>query len=75
MAGEQGPVEVHLPDGGRVIVTGSIEAVLHAVVHATGTEADVEDAIRQEAEEQGLSCTASNGGPRVLVVTGRGSRG
>jgi hypothetical protein len=71
MAGDQGPVEVHLPDGGRVIVTGSVEAVLDAVVHATGTEADVEDAIRHEAEEQGLSCTASSGGPRVVVVGDR----
>jgi hypothetical protein len=64
-------VEVHLPDGGRVVVTGSIEAVLDAVVHASGSEADVEDAIRHEAEEQGLSCTTSTGSTRVLVVGDR----
>jgi len=64
-------VEVHLPDGGRVIVTGSVDSVLDAVVHASGSEADVEDAIRHEAEEQGLSCTASSRGPRTLVVGDR----
>jgi hypothetical protein len=71
MTGEQGPVEVHLPDGGRIIVTGSVDSVLDAVVHASGSEADVEDAIRSQAEEQGLSCTTASGGPTVLVVGDR----
>jgi len=68
MPGDNGPVEVHLPDGGRVIVSGSVDAVLDALVHASGTEADVEDAVRSEAEENGLSCTASGARPTVLVV-------
>jgi hypothetical protein len=68
MTGDNGPVEVHLPDGGHVIVTGSVDSVLEAVVHASGSESDVEDAIRHEAEEQGLSCTASTRRPRVLTV-------
>jgi len=54
-----------------VIVTGSIDSVLDAVVHATGGESDVEEAIRLAAEEQGLSCTTSTHRPRVLVVAKR----
>jgi len=68
MADDNGPVEVHLPDGGRVLVSGSIDAVLQAVVHASGTEADVEAAIRAEAETLGISCSASGRQPTVLTV-------
>jgi len=68
MSDDNGPVEVHLPDGGRVLVSGSIDAVLEAVVHATGSEADVEAAIRDEAENLGMSCSASGRQPTVLTV-------
>jgi hypothetical protein len=72
MTGESGPVEVHLPDGGRVAVTGEIDAVLDALVHASGSEADVQDAIREEAEAHGLSCsTAGSAGATILVVDRR----
>ncbi len=70
MDGEHGPVEVHLPDGGRVTITGDIEAVIEAVVHAGGGQADVEDAIRREAEVQGLSCTATGGRDRTVMEIG-----
>jgi|KBSMisStandDraft_5_1062788.scaffolds.fasta_scaffold5447123_1 hypothetical protein len=68
MSDDNGPVEVHLPDGGRVVVSGSIDAVLEAVVHASGSEADVEAAIRDEAENLGMSCSASGRQPTVLTV-------
>jgi len=70
MAGDNGPVEVHLPDGGRVTITGEIEAVIEAVVHATGGEADVEEAIRREAELQGLRCTTTGRRDRTVVEVG-----
>jgi hypothetical protein len=67
MAPQNGPVEVHFPDGGRLTITGDIDSVIEAVVHSNGGQSDVEEAIRHEAESQGLSCTATGGHDRTIV--------
>ena len=72
MDGDPGPVEVHLPDGGRVTITGDIEAVIDAVVHSNGGEAEVEEAIRHEAELHGLSCRATGRRNGTIVEVGGG---
>jgi hypothetical protein len=71
MSGENGPVEVHLPDGGHLLVAGRVDDVLEALVHASGNEADLEAAIRDEAEAQGLSCSTSGAGRATILVVGR----
>jgi hypothetical protein len=71
MSGENGPVEVHLPDGGHLVVAGRIDDVLDALVHASGGEADLEAAIRDEAEAHGLSCSTSGTGHTTILVVGR----
>ena len=70
MDADSGPLEVHLPDGGRVTITGDVDAVIEAVVHASGGVSDVEEALRLEAEAQGLTCVASGRGPSTVVKVG-----
>jgi hypothetical protein len=68
MVTEPRPIEVHLPDGGHLIVTGSVDDVLDAVVHTGDTAADAERAIRDQAEDHGLRCTSSSGGGTTTLV-------
>jgi hypothetical protein len=77
-APEDAPMEIDLPDGGRVIVTfadgetrtseGAI-AIAATMVSAAGREGELEDAITHEAELHGLAVTASGGRhPTTMLV-------
>ena len=71
------PIELHLPDGGHLIVTIA-DANLHreattvlvdTLVTADGTEAEIGRAISELAEDLGLSVTESaDRHPTVIVV-------
>jgi hypothetical protein len=80
MNGEPGgiePIEVHLEDGGHVIVSftdsaSRLEAsdmVAELLVLTSGSEGDLEHAIRSEASGRGLICSSSpNRHPTVIIV-------
>jgi hypothetical protein len=71
------PIELHLPDGGHVIVTfaeaslrsDAATVVVDTLVTADGTEAEIGRAISELAEDLGLSATESpDRHPTVIVV-------
>ena len=77
-APEDCPMEVDLPDGGRVIVAfddsatraseGGI-AIAATMVSATGREGDLEDAIVEEAAAYGLATKSSQGRhPTTILI-------
>jgi molybdopterin biosynthesis enzyme MoaB len=71
------PIELHLPDGGQVIVTISdriardgdraVELVV-AMVSADGSEPGVAATIREEAEDLGLDYTTNGRHPTVIRI-------
>ena len=74
--GDHGPIEVHLPDGGHVIVSFADAAVADSggVVDTllTGdTERDVERAIVDDLKGSDLTCTVSPGHHPTVIVIGR----
>ena len=76
---ERLPIELHLADGGHVIVAftdpaardGAIgDAFVAAILKVDGGERDVERAICDEASELGLRCaTSTSRNPTVLVIS------
>jgi hypothetical protein len=77
-AGGTEPIEVHLPDGGHVIVviqdqmtrlSGDCDELVPTLLRADGTEQDVERAIREQAADLGIECTSSpNQHPTVILL-------
>jgi hypothetical protein len=75
---ERSPIELHLADGGHVIVAfadpaardGEIgDAFVAAILEVDGGERDVERAICHEAADLGLHCAVSaSRHPTVLVI-------
>ena len=75
---ERSPIELHLSDGGHVIVAfadptardGEIgDAFVAAILEVDGGERDVERAICDEAADLGLHCAVSaTRHPTVLVI-------
>jgi hypothetical protein len=75
---ERSPIELHLADGGHVIVAfadpttrdGEIaDAFVAAILQVDGGERDVERAICAEAADLGLHCAVSTSRhPTVLVI-------
>ena len=75
--GDDGPIEVHLPDGGHVIVAiedrtirsgAACDELIHALVWTDGSEQDIERAIVAEAQALGLRCTTSSGHHSTIVT-------
>ena len=75
--GDDGPIEVHLPDGGHVIVAIQDRAIrssavcdelIHTLVWTDGSEHDIERAIVAEAQAFGLRCTTSSGHHSTIVT-------
>ncbi len=69
-----GPIEVHLPDGGHLIVSFADAMarvnsgiVIASLLSATGSEQDVERAIARDVAEVGLRCQASAGRHPTIV--------
>jgi hypothetical protein len=72
------PIEVHLEDGGQVILEiedpatrlgEDADRLIGTLLRADGSEHDVERAIASEADELGLHCvTAPGEHPTVLVL-------
>jgi hypothetical protein len=81
-----GPLDVHLADGGHVIIAfgdepariaATNDGVFEAVIHADGSEGDLERAIVAEATADGLAVHVSGSHhPTTLVIESRsdGSR-
>jgi hypothetical protein len=62
------PIEVHLADGGQVVVAfadarteadPACDRIVAELIHADGTERDLERAVVERAVEAGLSATVS----------------
>lgn len=77
-APEDAPMEVDLPDGGRVIIAfvdsetrtseGAI-AIAATIVSAAGRESELEEAIVQEAAAHGLAAQSSPGRhPTTILI-------
>ena len=81
--GDDGPIEVHLPDGGHVIVaiedrtirrSAVCDELIRTLVWTDGSEHDVERAIVAEAQALGLRCTTSSGHHSTIVaIAGAGA--
>ena len=73
------PIEVHLPDGGHVIVAfadaaarGNSNVVVEALLDAWGSEVDVGRAIARDVADAGLDCSISDDRhPTILTIAGR----
>jgi hypothetical protein len=74
------PIEVHLADGGHVIVSitdaptrhgSEADDLVAVLVQTDGSERDVERAIRAEATELGLDCASSTTDHPTIIVIGR----
>jgi hypothetical protein len=77
------PIEVHLPDGGQVIVAfedrptrdGEDGADLVASLFvAEGTEGGIAATIREEAHDRGLDCTTAGPHPTVIHIGASSTR-
>ena len=75
--GDDGPIEVHLPDGGHVIVaiedrtircSAVCDELIHTLVWTDGSEQDIERAIVAQAQALGLRCTTSSGHHSTIVA-------
>lgn len=71
------PIEVHLADGGRVVVSfanarsrlQASDQLIETILHAEGSEHDVERAIEEGILALGLPCRCSTGrSPTVIVI-------
>jgi hypothetical protein len=71
------PMEILLADGGRVVVAfadaGSrllaSDQLIETILHADGSEHDVERAIQDDVRALGLPCRCSTGrSPTVIVI-------
>jgi hypothetical protein len=71
------PIEVHLADGGRVVVAfanarsrvQASDQLIDAILHAEGSEHDIERAIEDGIRALGLRCRCSTGrSPTVIVI-------
>jgi hypothetical protein len=77
------PIDVRLPDGGHVIVAidqsadeeiDEADGIIDALVHASGSEADLERALVDEAAHYGLTASTSGRGGQTTVII-RSTRG
>jgi hypothetical protein len=73
------PIEVHLPDGGHLIVSFADAIarvnsgiVIESLLNASGSEQDVERTIAREVASVGLRCSVSAGRhPTIVSIAGR----
>ena len=81
-AEDDGPIEVHLPDGGHLIVaiedhtirTSAVcDELIRALVWTDGSEHDIERAVVAEAQALGLRCTTSSGHHSTIVAIAAGT--
>jgi hypothetical protein len=77
-AAVDGPIEVHLPDGGHVVLAfadagtrlGVGDRLIATLLRADGSEDDVGRAIQEDLRELGLQCTCSTDLGATLIVIG-----
>jgi hypothetical protein len=84
-AANDGAIEVHLADGGHVIVAfadpaagtdPACDEILAALIHADGTEHDLERSIVDRAVAGGLSATVSaTHSPTTVLIESRDGAG
>ena len=79
---DPGPLELHLPDGGHVIVAfanldvrvgADGDELLETLLQVDGSEAEVARAISEAVECRGLTCTTSTDRHPTVVVVRNGS--
>jgi hypothetical protein len=77
-APETEPIEVHLSDGGRVIVAfadasarlRASDQLVETLLRVDGSEHDLEEAITRDVGGLGLGCTTSTGRKPTTIVIG-----
>ena len=75
--GDDGPIELHLPDGGHVIVTFADEAArldgsgVDNTLLTGETERDVERAIVDDLKDTELTCSVSADHHPTVIAIGR----
>jgi hypothetical protein len=78
IAGDSAPVEVHLPDGGHIVVGFSdataravgCDLVVELLLRSSGSEREIQRAIVDRARAVGLTCNAIPGQrPTVIVIS------
>ena len=71
------PIELHLPDGGHVVLmiedvptrlSSDCDRLIETLLRVDGAEHDVERAIRADADAMGLRC-ATSGGHHPTVIS------
>ena len=77
-AGDAAPIEIHLPDGGHLILsiedrltrlTADGDPLIETVLRAGGSEQELEREIQATAAQLGLRCQASTTRhPTVLII-------
>jgi len=73
-----GPIEVHLPDGGHVVLAftdpgtrvGVGDQLIATMLRVDGSEHDVERALQSDLRELGLHCTCSTEPGSIRIVVG-----
>jgi hypothetical protein len=77
LAGDPHAIELHLPDGGHVIIAiedaetrlgGDCDLLIGTLFTTDGGEHDVERALLETARDLGLSCVAASHHPTVLSI-------
>jgi hypothetical protein len=72
------PIEVHLPDGGRIVVAfadarsrlRASDQLIETILRADGSELDMEQAIEDDVRALGLPCRCSTGRHPTVIVIG-----
>jgi hypothetical protein len=77
-AGDDAPIEIHLPDGGHLILSiedrlirlsADGDPLIETVLRSGGSEQDLEREIQATADQLGLRCLASTTRhPTVLII-------
>lgn len=77
-AGDSAPIEVHLADGGHVIIdfadpaarVSACDRVVETILGMNGSESDLQQAISADADNLGLSCSSSEGRHPTVIIVG-----
>jgi hypothetical protein len=76
-AAGHGAIELHLADGGQVVLTideaaarsgVDCDGLIEVLLRVDGSEQDVERAIQAAAEDLGLHCVSSSRHPTIVVI-------
>lgn len=79
MTGPASPIEVHLPDGGHLIVSfadaiarANSGLVVEALLSSSGTTEDVERSVARDLADAGLRCSTQPGSHATILSIASG---